>query len=159
MRKHVIAGVIASSALLFATVPSAFAWQGPVTAGKPALNHNSPTGYYLWVDDGDFHLRTHGPNADHNFDATLHTGGTFENVDPIKLEADQGDHVDILDGGHELVIHFHTYDLTDGVDFTIRGGERLRLDLRLDRQLAPTDEIFLGSDGAHPATNPFTIQR
>ena len=49
-------------------------------------------------------------------------------------------------------------DLTDGVNFTVRGAERLRLNLKLDDKPATTDEIFIGPNGRHPKHNPFTIK-
>jgi hypothetical protein len=193
MRKHVLAGLIASGALLLVAAPLAFAAPastaqpttavqpttltqptsptGPTTLtqrttparpanhskieGQPTIDETSPTGYYLWRDDG-FHLRTHGPRAEHDFDAVLRTKGYFENVDPVRLEKD--DRVELRDGGHELVIHFHTYDFTDGVNFTIRDGERLHLNLKLDDKPAQTDQIFLGARGRHPKHNPFGIR-
>src|SRR5207302_7996242 len=103
-----LAGAIAvGSALLLASVPAAFAWSGPVTSGAPDIDQDSPTGYYIWHNDDGFHLRTHGPNERHDFVARLHTDGTFEDVDVIKLE--DRDQVQVLDGGHELLIEFHTY--------------------------------------------------
>lgn len=161
MRNYFLASVFSATALLMSFAPSASAQSATAdeTAnGTPNITQNSPTGYYLFRSNGDdgIHLRTHGPGAEHDFDATLHTKGIFENVDPIRLE--DGDRVDVLDGGHALAIHFHTFDFTDGVNFTVRGGERLRLHLRLDDKLAPTDQIFLGDDGHHPAHNPFTIR-
>jgi hypothetical protein len=161
MRKHVLAALFACGALMLAVAPAAFAAPTPVTSspvndGKPDIDDNSATGYYIWHDDGGFHLRTHGPHARHDFDALLRTDGTFENVDPVRLEA--GDRVDLLDGGHELAIHFSTFDFTDGVNFTIREGEHLHFNLKLDDAHIATDHIFLGAHGAHPKNNPFTIR-
>jgi hypothetical protein len=157
MRKHILASLFASGALLLTTIPSAFAAPAHPArdAGQPTITEDSPTGYYIWRDDG-FHLRTHGPRAEHNFDAVLRTNGIFENVDPVRLEKD--DRVELRNGGHELVIHFHTYDFTDGVNFTIRDGEKLRLNLKLDDKPAPTNQIFLGAHGGHPKKNPFRIR-
>jgi hypothetical protein len=162
MRKQFFAMIIASGALLIASAPAAFAQssttpaaQPAVVEGMPNIDLNAPTGYYLWRDGDGFHLRTHGPATEHDFDATLHTDGTFENVDSLKLE--DGDRVNILDGGQTLALHFHTYDLTDGVNFTIRGGTRVRLDLRLDGSAGATDQIFIGSAARNPKHNPFTI--
>jgi hypothetical protein len=157
MRKHVLAAIFVCGALMLAVAPAAFAAPTPaVNDGKPDISEVSPTGYYIWHDDGGFHLRTHGPHARHDFDAHLRTNGMFENVDPVRLE--DGDRVDILDGGHELAIHFSTFDFTDGVNFTIREGERLHFNLNLDDKLIGTDHIFLGAHGVHPKDNPFTIR-
>lgn len=153
----VLSGLILTG-LLLALVPVAWAAPDPRAEGAPGLSHDSPTGYYIWHNDDGFHLRTHGPNNEHDFVAYLRTNGTFENVDPVKLEGEQHDRVDVLDGGHVLALHFHTYDATDGVNFTVRGGEHLRFNLRLDDKLALADQIFLGDEGRHPANNPFSIE-
>jgi hypothetical protein len=156
MRKHILAALFATGALLIALVPAASAAPLSRVEGAPNLTESSPTGYYIWHAEDGFRLRTHGPGAQHDFDAVLTTKGTFENVSVVKLEAD--DRVDVVNGGHKMIIHFHTYDLTDGVNFTIRDGERLRLNLRLDDKPAATSEIFLGEKGVHPKHNPFRIK-
>ena len=142
MRKHVLAALCASGALLLTLAPATLAAPLSKTEGAPDIDK---TGYYLWHADNGFHLRTHGPGAEHDFDAVLRTRGTFENVD-------------VVDGGHQLNIHFHTFDFTDGVNFTVRGGERLHLSLKLDDKLAPTEQIFLGAKRVHPRKNPFSIK-
>ncbi len=63
------------------------------------------------------------------------------------------------DGGHTLLLRFHTYDGIDGVNFRVNGGEHLRFNLHLDGKLIGTDDVYLGADGRHPASNPFTIER
>src|SRR5581483_11478427 len=156
MRKQLFAALIATGALILALAPMASAAELSSAEGAPSINDDSPTGYYIWHNDDGFHLRTHGPKAEHDFDAELRTDGVFENVDVVRLEA--GDKVDVVDGGHSMVIHFHTFDFTDGVNFTIRDGNRLRFNLKIDDKLAPTDQIFLGAQGRHPKHNPFVVK-
>jgi hypothetical protein len=151
-----IAALMALGALSLAVVPAASAAPISRAEGAPNLTDSSPTGYYIWHTDDGWHLRTHGPGAQHDFDAVLRSDGTFENVDVVKLEAD--DTVNVTDGGHKLVIHFHTYDLTDGVNFTIRDGTRVRFNLKLDDKTASTSDIYLGEKGVHPKHNPFKIK-
>jgi hypothetical protein len=160
MRKHAFAVLLASGALLLALTPAAFAAPAtpaaPTASGTPTVDDSRPMGYFVWHNEDGFHLRTHGPGAEHVFDAVLRTKGTFENVDVIKLEND--DRVDVLDGGHTLAIRFHTFDGIDGVNFTVRGGESMRLNLKVDDEHISTSSIFLGEDGRHPEHNPFTIR-
>ena len=156
MRKHVLAALFASSALLIALVPAASAAPLSRLGGAPDIDKNSPTGYYIWHTDDGFRLRTNGPAAEQDFDAVLRTNGTFENVDVVKLEGD--DRVDVVDGGHKMIIHFHSFDLTDGVNFTVRDGERLRFRLKLDDKRAPVDQIFLGAKKTHPKKDPFGVK-
>ncbi|MEA2641993.1 MAG: outer membrane protein [Chloroflexota bacterium] len=126
-------------------------------AGVPTITDRSPMGYYLWRSGDDrVHLATHGPGDEHNFDARIHTEGVIENVVTTRLE--NRDNYRIEDGGHTLVLHFHTYNFTDGVSFTVRGAERLELGLKLDGSLISTSGIYIGAAGRHPEHNPFHIR-
>jgi hypothetical protein len=156
VRKSAIASLFATIALLVALVPVASA-AGPSSAdGTPNDSDSSPRGYYIFHHDDTFNIHTHGPGAEHDFDAVLRSAGTFDNVNIMHLE--NGDRADVTRGGHELVLHFHTFGATDGVDFTVRGAERMRLDLKLDGQPIDTNEIFLGPQGKHPEANPFALE-
>jgi hypothetical protein len=153
-RKSLIA--VVAAVLLLAMAPVASAAPLSSIEGAPTDTDASPTGYYHFHNDDTFHLHTHGPGAQHDFDAVLHSRGTFDNVTPMHLESQ--DRVNVTDGGHTLVLHFHTFDATDGVSFVVRGGERMRLDLKLDDKPIATDSIFLGPRGKHPRHNPFKIK-
>src|SRR4051794_24769024 len=107
MRMHFFAPLLAAGALLLAAVPVSFAADERPLDTTPELSHPSPMGYYLWRSDGTIHLRTHGPGAEHDFDAVLRTDGTFENVDAVRL--DGADRIEVRDSGHEIVMHFHTF--------------------------------------------------
>jgi hypothetical protein len=156
LRKTTFASVLALAALLLTLVPVASAAPVTSTEGPATDNDSSPTGYYIFHADDGFHLHTHGPGSEHNFDAVLRSDGVFENVSVLNLE--DGDKADVTDGGHALVIHFHTFGATDGVDFTVRGAERMHLNLKLDAKPASTDQIFLGPRGRHPKHNPFRLK-
>lgn len=157
-----VAAVVLCGSLFGVAATSAFAQPSPASvpastvSGEPSTNDGSPVGYYLWHNANGFHLRTHGPGAEHDFVAHLYTRGTFKGVDRSMLEP--RDSVNVSKNGHELVAHFHTFDGWDGVSFHIAGGEYLQLNLRLDGQEISTDNIFIGPSGAHPPTNPFRIE-
>jgi len=140
--------------LALATTP-ALAWSDAIQ-GARNLTPDCPEGYYLWRDEGGIHLRTHGPGAEHLFTAHLHTDGVFTDVDTVRLES--RDSFAVLDGGHTLVLRFRTFNATDGLNFRIRGGTRLRLNLQLDGELVSTGSIYLGAHGRHPESNPFTVR-
>jgi hypothetical protein len=148
--------LLALAAASLTLVPVASAAPLSAAEGAPDITDGSPSAYYVWHNDDGWHLRTHGPGAQHDFDAVLRTNGTFENVDVVKLEGD--DSVNVTDAGHTLRIHFHTFDLTDGVNFTVRDGEHVRFNLTLDDKQAATSDIFLGPNGRHPKHNPFTVK-
>jgi hypothetical protein len=156
VHKSAFAALIAVAALLLAMVPVAAAAPLSTIEGAPNDNDGSPTGYYIFHNDETFHLHTHGPGSQHDFDAVLRSGGTFDNVTVQHLE--NGDTADVRDGGHELVLHFHTFGATDGVSFVIRNGDHIRFNLKLDDKPIATDSIFLGPQGKHPKHNPFRIE-
>jgi hypothetical protein len=156
VRKSAFVALLAVAAVLLGMAPVASAAALSSAEGTPNDNDSSPTGYYLFHDDDTFHLHTHGPGTQHDFDAVLHSKGTFENVNVMHLE--NGDRADVTDGGHDLVLHFHTFGATDGVSFTVRGGEHMHLDLKLDGKPIGTDEIFIGPQGKHPKHNPFRLK-
>lgn len=145
------AGTAGAQSAAPATAPARLA------AGAPDLHPRAPTGYYLWHDEGGWHLRTHGPGARHEFSARLTTDGTFTAVDAVRLE--HRDRIAITDGGRTLRLHWHTYDGLDGVDFRVQGGTFLRFDLELEGRPITPERIFLGRRGHHPAHNPFTLVR
>ncbi len=155
MMRTVLA-ILAAIALLGSLTTAAFAWPGGIE-GNPGLTTGSPEGYYLWHDTDGLHLRTHGPDGEHRFTARLQSDGTFSDIDTIRLE--EGDRYEVLDGGHTLALQFHTFNYTDGVNFRVNGGDRLRLTLYLDGSLISTDQIYLGSLQVHPPSNPFTVRR
>jgi hypothetical protein len=154
LRRSLIA-TFAAIALVATFATSAFAWPANVQ-GTPDIDANSMTGYYIWHNHAGWHLRTHGPDNEHDFTARLRTDGTFTDVDPVALE--NGDAV-MEEGDKTLTIHFHTFGATDGVNFKIDGGNHLLFDLKVDGKHIDKDDIFLGRRGVHPRHNPFMVKR
>ena len=156
MIARVLLATTSAIVLIVTTTVSALAWSEPLQ-GDPDLTHERPVGYYLWHDENGMHLRTHGPGDEHHFTAYLHTDGVFVDVDSVRLES--RDRFAVINGGHTLVLKFTTYNWTDGVNFRVDGGTKMRLNLRLDGELIDTRSIFLGVNGKHPDSNPFTLRR
>ncbi len=155
MRTKVLALLLACAALLAFAVPT-FAWQSRLE-GNPGVTDASALGYYLWHDDDGLHVRTHGPGAEHVFAARFHTDGVITNLSPVRLEP--GDQNYLENGGHDLVIYYHTYDGIDGVNFDIDGGTVLTGQADLDSTPISTSNIFLGASQENPLFNPFTLPR
>jgi hypothetical protein len=149
-----IGGALMASAVLAAP---AFAWSDDVEGRPDSFHPGAHRGYYFWHDDSGLHLGTTDVEQTHLYTARLETDGELRNVELVRPEDD--DRADIVGGGHVLEIRFVTKEGIDGVNFNIDGGSRLRLALRIDGQLASDDEIFLGEDGSHPASNPFVEWR
>jgi len=126
--------------------------------GAPSITEDArtPFGVYLWHSDRGTHLRTHGTAEGQVYTAFLRTDGVFVDVHGTRLEP--GDRFAVVNGGHGLILQFHTWEGIDGVDFRIRDGESLGLTLLVDGRLLRTDHIFLGRGGRHPATNPFVLK-
>lgn len=153
MLRMLLAAIAALSiALTLATTALA---ADPGLDGEPTLDHSKPVGYYIWHDDNGFHLRTHGPGDAHLFEARLRTDGTFVDVDTVRLES--RDDIAVDDGGRTLLLRFHTFNHTDGVNFRVRDGDWLRLNLQLDGKPIATESIYLGRSERHPRQNPFTM--
>ena len=97
------------------------------------------------------------PACRHGVDGELLGGDRLsDNVTVTHLE--NGDTADVRKGGRELVLHFHTFGATDGVQFTVKGAEHMRLDLKLDGKPIGTDSIFFGPQARHPKHNPFKLK-
>lgn len=118
----------------------------------PQIATESPQGYYLFRNEDGLHLRTHGDADGQHFVAVLHTDGQFVDVRAIREE--QQDGVAVLNGGHTLVVNFTTYQGIDGVDFRIRGADKLGATFFTNEHLTRVGHIFIGSEGHHPAHNP-----
>ena len=135
----------------------ALAWSSDIEGRPDNLRPGGDQGYYVWHDDNGLHVYTTDPVGHHKYTFRISTEGVFQNVDPVRL--DGGDSVTVLDGGHRLEGDFVTHEGIDGVNFNIAGGAGMRLALRIDGDLAPGDEIYLGDDFSHPSNNPFVELR
>jgi hypothetical protein len=83
--------------------------------------------------------------------------GCENTFSPIRLEP--GDQNYLENGGHDLVIYYHTYDGIDGVNFEIDGGGVLTGEVDVDSAPISTASIFLGAFEENPLHNPFTLPR
>ena len=61
--------------------------------------------------------------------------------------------------GQTMQFHFANYGYIDGVDFTAQCAKWLGFSIQVDgRELSPT-HVYLGYHGAHPLSDPFTVER
>lgn len=127
--------------------------------GRPAsLDAGGANGWYFWHDAAGLYIRTTTPAPrDHVFTAVVRTDGVFRDVDKVRLE--NADDIRVSDGGHVLVVKFHTYAGIDGVDFRIAGGDGVHLRFDEAGMLVPASHIFLGHFSVHPGDNPFSVRR
>ena len=133
-------------------------WPAWIQGQPENFRPGGPNGWYFWHDGSGLHIRTTNPSdKNHVFTAVLTTGGTFADIQKVRLESN--DDIRLLDNGHRLVVRFHTYDGVDGVNFHVVGGDRLRLRFDEAGKLIGPDRIYAGAEAIHPASDPFTVNR
>jgi hypothetical protein len=154
----VVAGSVVTPITASAAAPSPDDHWPLWVQGRPqGLDAGDTNGWYVWHDDDGFHVRTTTPSEDgHSFVGVFVTEGRFTDIDKVRFEA--ADDLRVTDGGHKLIVKFHTHDGMDGVDFRVT-GDRLSLKLSEHGSLIGTSHIFVGLTGAHPDDNPFTLHR
>lgn len=147
------------TALLFVALSgSAFAWS-PELEGRPDSFHPGDSrGYFIWHDEHGLHLRTAARLHGHQFSGVLRTDGHFFDVRGTWLEAD--DSYSLGHEEHRVTFHFDTGSGgVDGIDFRVRGGDKVVFDLYMDGHKVATDEINGGSNNWHPDSHRFEIFR
>ncbi|HEX15568.1 MAG TPA: hypothetical protein ENF44_00380 [Deltaproteobacteria bacterium] len=136
--------------LVFAS--GALALEAFVAWGKPV----GATGvrYELWRDRGGWHLRWTGAGSFHHFFGKIWApGGEVFLLRRHRLE--RGDRV--WREGRGIRFDALAVGGWDGFDFRWR-GKRLILDLEIDGRPCRR-RIYIGADGVHPRTQPFSIVR
>ncbi|HLZ28031.1 MAG TPA: hypothetical protein VKV73_12000 [Chloroflexota bacterium] len=139
-----------NNAAAFAAEPAT-----PVDSTR-TITDASPFGAFLFHNDDGWHFRTHGTPQGTTFTAHIVTNGTLHDVAAVRDEKD--DHIRLDDAGHALDLSFATYSGVDGVDFRLDDAKYLHVRINANDELLPVENIFLGDDGRHPATNPFAIR-
>lgn len=137
-------------------VNTGFAYS-PDLRGKPdEFRAGHDRGYYIWQDYEGVHIRTTTKGQSHVFSGKLHTDGRFAEVHGVRLEDEDKYHVG--SAGHKLDFTFDTTAGTDGIDFRIEDGEKIKFDLFIDGHKISPKEIHLGGDSSHPENNKFKIE-
>lgn len=90
----------------------------------------------------------------HEYTGTLTSNGKFGDVYLIRAESDDSA---TIDGNGNLNFDFKTFSGIDGVHFRIDGGNQLTFNLSVDGQQLPPQHIWIGDNGRHPASDPFTL--
>ena len=153
-------GTALGSALLLAdlTMSTVFAWPERLEGRPSQLDSGNDRAYYIWTDEGDtFHLSTTTAVQPHNFHAIIRTDGNIENVDQNRLE--DADRYVIRDGGHTLIVDFHTDGHIDNIRWDVTGGTFTHFNLDVDGHNIDPDRVFLGQDNQNPERSDFGVQR
>ena len=153
-------GTALGTALLLAdlTMSTVFAWPEGLEGRPRQLDSGNPLAYFVWTDESDtVHLSTTTAETPHYFHAVIRTNGEIENVDQNRLE--DADRYEIRDGGHVLVVDFHTNGYIDNIRWDVKGGSFMHFNLDVDGHNIDADRVFLGDDGHHPAQSDFRVPR
>ena len=153
-----LAGMVSGQAFAQTAPPSAR--PGPEAqqeAGCPdGFDAGDAAGVRICHRPGGWRLETTDPakSGAHEYTGTLTTNGKFGDVYLIRAEQDDSAS---LDGNGNLVFDFKTFSGIDGVHFRVDGGAALTFNLSVDGQQIPPRHIWLGDNGRHPDSDPFTL--
>jgi hypothetical protein len=167
--KALITPTLAALSLAGLLTGQAFAQTAPASAGPSPHLHNEP-GCPNGFDSGDAagvrvcHTHHHGwrlettdpaKSGAHEYTGTLTTEGKFGDLYLLRAEPDDSAGID---GNGNLNFDFKTFSGIDGVHFRVDGGKRLTFNLSVDGHSLPPEHIWLGDNGQHPASDPFTLE-
>src|SRR5262249_49807496 len=93
---------------------------------------------------------------DRTFAGAVHTTGELVDVHGVKLEGN--DHLKVSTDGHTITFRFNNYGAIDGFDFNTTDAPALKFGFLSDGRIVPPRRIAIGSDGHHPAHDPFVIK-
>lgn len=164
----------ASLLLALCVTPAAAADEPPAEApianvdptGRPRQLSDKPKGplYYVWYEDGLWHLRTRTPERAYSFTGTIRArNGRLQPMEVAGLEPPGrnrrkfGDRVRKA-GQSGLEFELRTMGRIDGFDIRILGSdvEAVDFDLRIDGTAAPK-RILIGENGQRPPDGVFAL--
>jgi len=141
-------------------------WQSRVEGQPSWFYPGSYAGVYFWHNEpAGLSLQTTDPTGQpHEYQGTLTTDGTINNLTPVQLESN--DTYNLGPAGHVLQFDFHTADEIDGLDFDIGGGTGLKLGVQWDDSSCggglcsmPTSNFYLGAGDVSAENNPLWVCR
>lgn len=135
---------------------SALAW-APQLQGQPyEFMPGDSRGVFIWRDGDGLHLRTTTRGREHVFSGQIRTEGRFVNVRGVQEE---GNDMSRISRDHDTItFRFHTAGGVDGLDFRVRGSDRLSFDLYMDGHRIDTSKIYIGYRGWHPDESEFVLR-
>lgn len=121
--------------------------------GQPDLLGRT-AGFFVWYDDGGWHVRWHFRNEFRDVSGLISTDGRLYDV---RRHSFEGDDV-FAQSGRLIAWDTRTAAGVDGVDFKVN-GDRLEFTFLLEGQLAPPSMIHVGDRGMRLGRNPFRVSR
>jgi hypothetical protein len=125
--------------------------------GAPTVTAGAAAGARVWHDSTGWHVRITHPGHDAvEYTDTISSPGVIkaagyrlEGHDSLAVAADK----------HSVTFHLVNRGAIDGIDFTDSCSAITRFTfLQNKNQLSPVS-VWLGAHGAHPTSQPFTIER
>jgi hypothetical protein len=125
--------------------------------GDPHVTAGMGPGVAVWHDSAGWHLRATHPGND-----AVVFSGTVRSGQPISahrylLEAQ--DMIGFSRDRRTMTFRFVNHGKIDGIDFTDACAIHTSFSLKSAGSELPATSVYLGSGGAHPATDPFTVYR
>lgn len=143
--------------ILVAFSSYALAWS-PRLQGEPdQFRPGDSRGVFIWHDRDGLHLRTTTHGREHVFSGVIRTDGHFRDVHSVRAERDDRYRLDC--DRDTINFRFHTAGGVDGLDFRIKGGDKVYFDLYMDGHKIATRQIYVGRNGWHPHDNTFVLHR
>lgn len=157
-------GVSVAALVVLAGGAIAYAGGGIDPNGRPAGTHSGAVERYsLWHDGEGWHLRTMTAEHEHHFRGHIdaHKGViVHEHGKKLDGHGAQADRWKVGPEKHRLTFDFSTKGGEDGIDWRVEGNDpTLEFTLEIgekDPKFVP-DRIFIGKDGAHPESCPFSL--
>lgn len=168
--------------LLITLSGNAFAWSGKADIeGSPGkLTLGIQSGYFIWQDEGGFHIWTTAHDEKHVFTGTIRTDGDFFQVKGHRLES--GDSFRVADNPwfrdddngrrhfqnkgrllnldkDKLQFKLETTRGSDGINFNIRGASYIDFDLYMDGKPVSRKDIRISDIGWHPEAHHFRLYK
>jgi len=125
--------------------------------GDPHVVAGAASGLRVWHDTTGWHLRaTHPGSAAVVFTGTVRSGQPIT-VHRYRLEAH--DQIGFSRDRRTMTFRFVNHGAVDGIDFTDRCADHTSFAFGRAGHWLAAGDVWLGAQGAHPASDPFTEVR
>ncbi|MGD9954775.1 MAG: hypothetical protein AB7O74_07795 [Candidatus Nanopelagicales bacterium] len=126
--------------------------------GRPAdFKAGLPSGYWIWKDNGGWHLRvTHKPGTKAVYAGTIRTSDPMR---VMRVRDEARDKVWRSADRKTTAFRLVNHGGIDGLDFTPRCSARVTFSLTVNGRAIDPKKIHLGAGDAHPEAATFTISR
>jgi hypothetical protein len=132
-------------------------WPAQVNGHPAQLRIGAEIGYYIWHDNGGWHMEVTHPGRYHAvFSGWVTTDGTLR---VQRVDDERNDLTRVGPHRHQLSFVFNNYGYLDGVHFETHGAQELTFHLYLDGVPVGAEHVFIGHADMHPTHVPFAIDR